>query len=767
MVAKIDEAEAYAPLYKVFRFTLYAGLVGLVILFGLVILISRSLTKPLVSLSRVATEVESGNLSARASDISNDEVGLLAMSFNSMVARMQSWHTELGEQVDARTSELNKKNEELNTEIAERKEAQEALRISDERWQFAIEGSGDGIWDWNALTNQVFYSDRWKQILGYEPDKIGDQIDEWICRLHVDEKKDTLTKIDELLDGTTDEFRLEHRLLCEDGSYKWVLGRGMVVSRSEAGQAVRVIGTMSDITKSKQAEEALLQSEEKFRRITERSFDVIMMADLDGTITYTSPSVERVLGYRPDDINGKSVIDLTPEQYVLSVIKIFLQTSEGLSITGFKSALYRKDGSIADVEVDATPIFKDGKVIGSQGIIRDITETKRLQDLEFRAQRLEAAGQVAGQVAHDFNNLLGPLMAYPEFIRDELPKDHPALPYLTDMENSAAQIAEINQQLLTLGRRGHYNQEPLNLNEIVMEAAREQGQLPSELVLETRLDANLMNIMAGRAQIYRVISNLINNARDAMQDIGRIYIETENYYVDDVSTAYGQVPKGEFVKLTVSDTGHGIPDDEIQRIFDPFYTTKDADKRRGSGLGLSVVDAVMKDHGGFIDLSSKQGEGTSFYLYFPITRDEVESMDTGNVVGGSEKILVVDDDKVQREVSLKLLLKLGYDTTSVSSGKEAIAFLEDNPRDLLILDMIMPPGIDGTETYRRALMINPSQKAIIVSGFAESERVQIMLKLGAGTFVRKPLTMSVLAAAIRTELDRKTALPTTQLSPSV
>ncbi len=357
-------------------------------------------------------------------------------------------------------------------------------------------------------------------------------------------------------------------------------------------------------------------------------------------------------------------------------------------------------------------------------------------------------------MAHDFNNLLSPLMAYPELIREELPRDHPALAYLSSIEKSTEQIADINQQLLTLGRRGHYNQKVLNLNEIVLLAIKEVDRQSGTVICETDLCENLMNVMGGGAQIHRVISNLLANAQDAIQGIGQISIKTENYYVDDTAIAYSRVPKGEYVKLTVSDTGCGIPESIIEKIFDPFFTSKTTDKKRGSGLGLSVVDSVMKDHGGYLDLSSKVGHGSSFYLYFPVTREDAKDGESDQSTGGTETVLIVDDDEVQCDVCSKLLEKLGYQVSTVESGEKAIEFLRKNPQDLLILDMIMPPGIDGTETYRRVLEIQPNQKAIIVSGFSETELVLDAQKLGAGAFVKKPVTKKAIAAAVRTELDR-------------
>jgi len=296
----------------------------------------------------------------------------------------------------------------------------------------------------------------------------------------------------------------------------------------------------------------------------------------------------------------------------------------------------------------------------------------------------------------------------------------------------------------------------LNLNQIIRQVVNQLPALPETLVLETDLADGLMNVKGGPAQLFRAVSNLISNALEAMQEVGRLTLTTENYYVDEMAGKYGRVPKGEYVKLTVADTGSGIPHVVINKIFEPFFTTKTTDRRRGSGLGLSVVHSVVEDHHGFVDYETELGRGTSFFVYFPVSREENAGSEpeTEHIIGGTETVLVVDDDWVQRDVTITLLEKLGYQATAVESGEDALHRLKESDVDLVILDMIMPGGIDGTETYRRILETKPDQRALIVSGYAESERVQEALRLGSGGFVRKPLTLKSIAGAVRRELDR-------------
>ena len=568
-------------------------------------------------------------------------------------------------------------------------------------------------------------------------------------------RTDVAAVFERLMTGDIEPVKYHENPVLTVGGEERLIAWHNSILRDGEGNPIGVLSSGEDITERKQAEEALKESEEKHRALFECSAEGILIADIETKrFKYANPAICEMLRYTQEELEAMGVADIHAEDGLEYVVSEFEAQARGEKTLAQDIPCLRKDGMIIYADISTARVTIDGREC-NVGFFTDITETRRLRELESRAKRLEMAGKIAGQVAHDFNNLLSPVMAYPELIRSELPKNHHALAYLSSIETAAGQIAEINQQLLTLGRRGHYNLRPLNINEVVLRAVQELEPLPDTLVCETSLAEDLMNILGGNAQIYRVITNLLHNACDAMQDIGTISIKTENYYADDVAIAYCRVPKGEYVKLTITDTGCGIPDDIIQKIFDPFFTSKVTDKKRGSGLGMSVVDAVVKDHGGYIDMSTKVGEGTSFYLYFPVTRESIEEQDSGKISGGSETILVVDDDEMQRDVSSQLLKKLGYNVTVVESGEKATEFLKENPQDLLVLDMVMPAGIDGTETYRKVLMINPAQKAVIVSGYSETERVLEAQKLGAGAFVKKPLTLQGIAAAVRKELDRE------------
>lgn len=500
-----------------------------------------------------------------------------------------------------------------------------------------------------------------------------------------------------------------------------------------------------DIVRRWRAEQALRASEDRFRRLAENAPDVIYRYEVSPNkgFSYVSPAATRMFGYTPEEFCAEPDPGLSmmrPDDR-----RLFQALLEGRRVAEpLVVGWLHKDGRTVWTELRNAPILDDsGNLLAIEGIARDITEQRQMQEQLLRTQRLETAGRIAGQVAHDFNNLLSPLTAYPDLIKTRLPEGHPAASLCDAMREAAQRMAQINEDLLTLGRRGRITEETVDVNHVVEQAIADMPQQPDTLALDLDLAGDLLPVKGSSAQLLRVATNLIANARDAMGEVGRLAITTENVYMDEP-----------YVRLRVSDTGSGIPAEIRDKIFDPFFTTKRAGKRNGSGLGLSVVQAIVEDHQGYVDLQSEMGKGTTFSVYLPACGVAPAEQRRQELRGGSETILVVDDDRLHREVVRKLLETVGYRVEVAASGEEALARLADHPVDLLILDMIMPPGIDGAETYRRALEVRPGQRAVIVSGFGESGTVREAQALGAGSHLRKPVTLDKLARAVREELDR-------------
>jgi CheY-like chemotaxis protein len=354
------------------------------------------------------------------------------------------------------------------------------------------------------------------------------------------------------------------------------------------------------------------------------------------------------------------------------------------------------------------------------------------------------------------------LVGYSELLAEKLPQESPLRKYALNIQQSSMRGAAIIQDLLTLARRGVIISEVVDLNGIVFDYLRtpEFEKMKSyhpEVKVRTELEQGLLKIKGSPVHLSKTLMNLVSNAAEAISGRGEVTIRTENRYVDHPIQGYDHLQEGHYVVLMVSDSGMGIPDRDLRKIFEPFYTKK-VMGRSGTGLGLAVVWGTVKDHRGYIDVQSQEGNGTTFTLYFPVTKEEptktAETVSTSTYMGRGESILVVDDLKEQRELAVNMLERLGYRVEAVSQGEEAIEYLKNKKADLVVLDMIMEPGINGFETYRRILGINPKQKAIIVSGFSETGRVKKTLELGAGSFIRKPYVLETIGLAVRRELDR-------------
>jgi signal transduction histidine kinase len=394
--------------------------------------------------------------------------------------------------------------------------------------------------------------------------------------------------------------------------------------------------------------------------------------------------------------------------------------------------------------------------------IRADQAKRALEERLARSQKMEALGLLAGGVAHDLNNVLSGIVSYPELILMDLDEDHTVRAMVAAIQRSGQKAAAIVQDLLALARRGVTHTSVLNIHDDIIldylnspEFSKMQSYHPSVSV-ETRLAPDIMNIRGSAIHLKKAIMNLVSNAAEAQPEGGRIIIATKNIYVDRPISGYDEVNEGDYVMLQVKDYGSGIAPEDLNRIFEPFYTKKKMG-RSGTGLGMAVVWGTVQDHNGYINVESLVDKGTTFEIYIPVTREPIEdkadAVSLENYTGMGEKILVIDDVQEQREIASTLLTRLQYEVVTVPSGEAALEYLKDHSVDLLVLDMIMDPGMDGLDTYIEILKMKPDQRAIIASGYAENERVKEAQRLGAGVYIRKPYTVEKIAQAVRTELD--------------
>ena len=387
-------------------------------------------------------------------------------------------------------------------------------------------------------------------------------------------------------------------------------------------------------------------------------------------------------------------------------------------------------------------------------------QKKELESHLQRAQKMESLGTLAGGVAHDLNNILSGVVSYPELLLTEVSEENPLRDALLLIKNSGEKAAAIVQDLLTLARRGVAISTVVNLNTIIEDYLRSPEYLKLQsyhhnVECKIELKNGLPNIMGSPVHLSKTIMNLISNAAEAMPDGGTITVSSENKEVNKPIKGYPDTKNGSYSIITVSDTGVGIAAEDMESIFEPFYTKK-VMGRSGTGLGMAVVWGTVHDHKGYIDIKSTPGKETAFKLYFPSTdqpvkaEDEQISMD--KYKGNGESILVVDDVEEQRRIADKILKKLGYTVATSSSGEEAVEHMQSQSADLVMLDMIMDPGMDGLETYRRIIETHPGQKSIVASGFSETGRVAEIQRLGAGEYIRKPYSIEKIGLAVKKAL---------------
>ena len=507
---------------------------------------------------------------------------------------------------------------------------------------------------------------------------------------------------------------------------------------------------------------SLEKSEEKFRVLFEFAPDAYYLNDFQGTFIDGNRTAEELLGYKKEALIGKNFLELnllSPDQ-LPKALELLGKNLEGKETGPDEFILNPKSGEPVVVEIRTLPTEIDGQNI-ILGIARDVSKRKQLETSLHRAQKMEAMGLLAGGVAHDLNNILSGIVSYPELLLMDLPEDSPLRKPIKTIQESGMRAADVVDDLLTIARGVATGKEALNLNTIVTEYLespeyQELDKTHSFVNFETELDPDLLNMTGSPVHTNKTLMNLVVNASEAIEGAGTVTISSMNRYLDEPLKGYEDVHTGEYAVLSVSDDGSGIAPKDLEKIFEPFYTKK-VMGRSGTGLGLAIVWNTVQDHNGYINVESSE-KGTVFYLYFPVTRKDVanekEKIPLETYLGHGEKILVVDDEERQREIACGILTKLGYNPEAVSSGEEAVEYVKENAVDLIVLDMVMPKGINGRETYQQITKIRPGQKAVIASGYAKTKEVDIAQELGAGKYIKKPYILEKIGIAVKEELEK-------------
>lgn len=547
-------------------------------------------------------------------------------------------------------------------------------------------------------------------------------------------------------------------------SHVWHISK-FPIAKNEEGRATLMCTFIHDITEQKRAEEALRTSEVKLRSLFAAMRDVIVVLDVQGRYVEIAPTGVDLLYRPPDQLLGKTLAEVLPEE----LADCFMESIHEVLDQGSRRSLdYLMEiaGQSIWFSASISPYTPDSVL----WVARDITDQKQaeekrreLEDKLKRSEKMEVLGTLAGGVAHDLNNMLGIIVGYSELLSNSIDESSPLQSKVANIMKGGERAAAIVQDLLTLTRRGVQTRNAVNINSIIMNFMK-TPEYERTLLYNPRmqvgvdLQEDILNIMGSEIHLHKTIMNLVYNASEAMPDGGCLSIKTSNQYLDNGIHGYDDVREGEYIVFSISDTGEGISPNDIRHIFEPFYTKK-VMGRSGTGLGLAVVWSTVKDHDGYIDVQSEEGKGTTFNLYFPVTREKISddkiSLSLSEYMGKGESVLVIDDTKGQRDLASEILSRLNYRVGTVSSGEEAVEYLKANRVDILVLDMIMDPGMDGLDTYKEIIRLYPGQKAIIVSGFSESDRVKEVHRLGVGAYVKKPYVMERLGLAVRKELDRK------------
>ncbi len=525
----------------------------------------------------------------------------------------------------------------------------------------------------------------------------------------------------------------------------------------EGGNLEKVIHIATDVTEKVIAEQALRESEAKYREIFEEAIEGIYQSTPEGRFITVNPAMARMTGYESPEEMTSSIAGIARDLYVRPEDRSRFRDvieREGV-VSGFETEFRKRGGGTVFVVLSARCV-RDGRgnVLRYEGIAEDITNRKRLESQLLQAQKMEAIGTLAGGIAHDFNNILMGILGHASLMSMEDGTGQPRSDRVKGIEALVQSGSHLTRQLLGFARGGSQDFKPADLNEIVEKTATLFGRAKKDITIHKKYEEDLWTVEADRGQIEQVLMNLFVNAWQAMPAGGDLYVETANEVLDDRYVEPYRIAPGRYVRISVTDTGVGMDEKTKERLFEPFFTTREVG--RGTGLGLSIVYGIIRNHNGVINVYSEKGHGATFRFYLPASRKEVLRTTRVSEVPlrGTETLLVVDDEEMVVTVTKEMLESLGYRVLAARSGPEAIGIYEAG-RDgiaLVILDMVMP-GMSGEETFERLKEIDGDVKVILSSGYSRNGQVGRIMEGGCRAFLQKPIMLADLARTIREVLE--------------
>ena len=579
-----------------------------------------------------------------------------------------------------------------------------------------------------------------------------------------DLRQETIAMFNEIMAGMIDKFAyVESPVLSASGEIRLISWFNTVLEDSK-GNITGTLSSGEDITEKKASQEAI----NRLAAIVESSQDAITSKDLDGVITSWNRAAETLYGYGAEEAIGQNIEIVFPEGKKDELKMILRMVRQGKSARIHETVRQHKDGSLIDFSLSVSPVFDDqGKVIGAATIAHDIADMIKIREekeklgLQLRqAQKMEAIGTLAGGIAHDFNNILAAIMGYSELAQDSLPADSEAAEYIKTVVDSAQRAKELTYQILSFSRQTEHEQVALDLEPIIKEVSKMlRATMPSTIEIKQNVPAGTGEVMADPVQIHQILMNLCTNAAQAMEESGGVLsIALDVVDIDDsIANEYVDLAPGQYQRLSVGDTGVGMDKEVLERIFEPFYTTKEVGK--GTGMGLSVVHGIVKNFGGDITVYSEPGQGSTFHVYLPLAdggQNKEPALLIGEVPRGSENILFVDDEPPLVDIGKKTLSRFGYQVQGFTSAQEALEAFKAAPDyfNLLITDYTMPK-ITGVQLANEILAIKPDLPIIICTGFSERLESTMTQEVKAARLVMKPFMPREIARVVREVLDRK------------
>jgi two-component system cell cycle sensor histidine kinase/response regulator CckA len=648
--------------------------------------------------------------------------------------------------------------EEPNQELAVLKkrvaELEKTLQNERETFGTIIQKSPYGILLLGEKGKFLYINPEFVRITGYALEDVPTG-KEWFLKAFPDENyrnKALETWKTDMAANIRGSARVFH-ISCRDGSIKVLEFRATRVDEQ------RAMVMLTDITDRKRIEYALIESEERFRILSDNSPVGIALARPDGVFEYMNLRFTDIFGYTIEDFpdNETFLKRIFPNPSYRDLVRYFyredLENFVKSRKVGERVVTVRTRSGADRIMHSRMVILGNGKQLMT---FEDITDIKKMEAELFHAQNMEAVGTLAGGIAHAFNNILMGIQGYTALMISETKADHPAYSRLKRIEKQVKSGADLTSQLLAFSTGGRYEVKPCSMNDLIDKTSNAFGQTRKDITIHKSLETDIWAVEIDQAQIEQVLINLYVNAQQAMPSGGDLTLKTRNVTLDEAYVRNYKVKPGNYVMLTVTDTGVGIDDRAKERIFEPFFTTREMG--RGRGLGLASAYGIIRGHQGIINIYSEEGQGTTFNLFLPATEKAAvkETVPPKGLLEGTETILFVDDEDVIIDVNREILESLGYKVVAAKSGQEALEVYRKLQAkiSLIILDMIMP-GMDGEATYDSLKKVNPELRVILSSGYSKNEQAKAILEKGCQAFIQKPFSISDLSMTIRQVLDKK------------